>query len=66
MYYYVVLSMYNDVKVAETKINDAAAKNAPGPGPSGGSRTTLGVPRRAQGTLCKALLMHSLEVCSFM
>ena len=57
MYYYVVLSMYNvqciqlhpncpffdHVKVAETEINDEAAKNALGS--LGGSRTTPGVPR---------------------
>ena len=50
------------MKVTETKINDEAAKNAPGvPRGRGGSRTTLGVPRRAQGTPSKALPMRSLS-----
>ena len=47
------------VEVAETNIDAAAAKKAWDP--SGGSRTALGVPRRAQGTPCKALPMRSLE-----
>ena len=50
------------MKVTETKINDEAAKNAPGvPRGRGGSRTTLGVPWRAQGTPSKALPMRSLS-----
>ena len=52
------------MKVTETKINDAAAKNGPGVprgGGGGGFRTTLGVPRRAQGTPSKALPMRSLS-----
>ena len=48
------------MEAAETNIDATAAKNAPGI-PRGGPRTALGVPRRAQGTPCKALPMRSLE-----
>ena len=50
---------YETEIIAETKINDAAARNAPGS--LGGSRTALGVPRRAQGMPCKALPMRNVK-----
>ena len=59
------LSVFDHVKVAETKINDTLIKTPWGS--LGGSRTTLWVPQRAQiprwaqGKPCKALPMRSLE-----